>query len=157
MAKDVNAELSAAFDVLRQKLQRVLDRSLAKDVEIKQLKVELAIAHEDIESTIVIVNPISKGTTMAKTPPQSAQNSPDGTTIPPATQIRVLGSGLFTLSNGVILLNGSAEAAGNKQATELEWLGGVLKAHDSNGDVTVWTANVNPVDPQGSWSATAAP
>jgi hypothetical protein len=89
---------------------------------------------------------------MPKISPPAAQNSPDGTTIPPATSIRVLGSGLFTLSDGVVLLNGMAEAAGNKQATELEYTGGLLKAYDSNGDVTTWTADVKPEDPQGSWS-----
>lgn len=153
-AKDFNTELVAAFEVVRQKIQRVLS---AKDAEIKQLRAELAIANEDIESTIVVVNPIAKETTMAKTPPQSAQSSPAGTTIPPATSIRVLGSGLFSLRNGVVLLvdqtgTPSAEAAGNKQATELEWIGGQLKAHDSNGDVTTWTADVKPEGAQGSWS-----
>jgi hypothetical protein len=162
MAKDVNAELVAAFDVVRRKFQRVLNARIADKIEIKHLKGELAIALEDIDSLIVTVNPRPKEAIMAKTPPQSAQNSPIGTTIPTAASIRLLGSGLFTLSGGVVLLNGSAEAAGNKPAVELELTTGPdgkpqLKATDSNGDVTVWTADVKPEDPQGSWSATTAP
>jgi hypothetical protein len=90
---------------------------------------------------------------MAKQSPPTAQNSPVGTTIPPAPSMRLLGSGQFTLDGGVVLLNGSAEAAGNKQATELEMVDGPgVKATDSNGDTTMWVPNTNPVDPQGSWA-----
>ena len=94
---------------------------------------------------------------MAKTEPTRAQNSPDGTTIPPADSIRVLGSGLFMLSNGQILLNGSWEAAANGEATLLSWKGGQLKAQNAAGDWWLWTAAVQAEGAQGSWSATDAP
>ena len=57
-AKDVDKELVKAFEVVRRKLQNALNKSVAKDIEIKRLKVELAIAREDIESTIVVVRPV---------------------------------------------------------------------------------------------------
>lgn len=99
---------------------------------------------------------------MPKQSPRSAQNSPDGTTVPPAQSIRVLGSGLFTLGDVAqygqqILLNGTANHAGSGQAVLLSWKDGKFKAQDSTGAWWLWTASAAPEGPQGSWTLDVAP
>jgi hypothetical protein len=57
------AQLDAAFERMRRLCQAVLDQDVAKDAEIKHLRIELAIAHDDIENTIVMIHPPAvKGT-----------------------------------------------------------------------------------------------
>lgn len=56
VAKDLDAELVAAFEVVRKKLEQVLIKYAAQKKEIAQLKNNLAEAQEDIDRTIVIVD-----------------------------------------------------------------------------------------------------
>ena len=83
-------------------------------------------------------------------PPPPAGTSPDGTTIPPATQIVDAQGAVWTISGGAILRNGSTAAGGS--GVRILWSGGSIYVLGSVGGNwwrwtgTGWT-NVGPTQP----------
>ena len=84
--------------------------------------------------------------------------SPDGTTVPPATSIIDNSGGVWTISNGAILLNGVS--AGGWSGSEILWYGGTIYVLGNDSNWWQWTGagwfNVGPVQP-GSSSGTVSP
>jgi matrixin len=95
--------------------------------------------------------------TAASPPPLSP--SPDGTRLPPSTEIVDSARNVWTLSGVVILRNGVQ--AGNGLGTQLTWCGGVIRAFGTDSQWWAWTGAgwnaLGTIDPCNGTSSSTSP